>query len=263
MLSASRPQFVRNLSASRAPQLLVVGALHAVWSVFDEQSTDGYLPGYSFETMDEEIGLPGFCAALAGVGWLAMDSERGLQMPDFEDHNGASAKRRAQEADRKRAVRNRADHVRETSASDADKKRTREEKRREDLSITPNGVIGPSALPKAIPNVDHESVVEAYHRILPDHPRIADWTDKRQALLRKRWREFAIREEKQGKPWACTADGVQRFSDFFSFVADSKFLTGRSRPSGDRPPFVADLEWLLLPSNFLKVVEGKYHNQES
>ncbi|MEG0637311.1 MAG: hypothetical protein RR517_32860, partial [Pseudomonas sp.] len=44
----------------------------------------------------------------------------------FEAHNGQSAKRRAQDADRKR-------NVRKASASEADKKRTREEKRREDL----------------------------------------------------------------------------------------------------------------------------------
>ncbi|WP_223271284.1 DnaT-like ssDNA-binding domain-containing protein [Buttiauxella sp. B2] len=56
-------------------------------------------------------------------------------MPRFEAHNGQSAKRRAQDADRKR-------NVRKVSASEEDKKRTREEKRREDLKDKPLSSAG-------------------------------------------------------------------------------------------------------------------------
>lgn len=61
---------------------------------------------------------------MIAVGWLAQDGQV-LVLPEFDTHNGQSAKRRAQDADRKKAVR-------KTSAPEADKKRTREEKRREE-----------------------------------------------------------------------------------------------------------------------------------
>jgi hypothetical protein len=41
---------------------------------------------------------------MIAVGWLADDGES-LALPEFDTHNGASAKRRAMDADRKKAVR--------------------------------------------------------------------------------------------------------------------------------------------------------------
>lgn len=111
-------------------RLVVVGALHATWTLADTHTTDGVLLGYTREALDEQIGLPGWSAALEAVGWLVV-SDCGITVPRFEEHNGATAKRRALDASRKGRVRN-------LSASDADKcppaKRTERgtEKRREE-----------------------------------------------------------------------------------------------------------------------------------
>lgn len=125
---ATSPKVVRIASALKADgrpdKLRVVGALHAVWCLFDAHSEDGTLVGYSPDVVDDLIGWPGFCETLVSVGWAEFDGET-LALPRFDDHNGKSAKRRAMDADRKRTVRN-------TSASDADKKRTREEESREE-----------------------------------------------------------------------------------------------------------------------------------
>lgn len=121
----THPKVVRMSSALKADRLRIVGGLHSAWCLFDVHSVDGYLEGYSPETLDDLIGFPGFARAMIAVGWLSDEGEN-LVMPRFEAHNGQSAKRRAQDADRKRSVR-------KTSAPEADKKRTREEKRREDL----------------------------------------------------------------------------------------------------------------------------------
>ena len=125
------PKVVRMASALNADRLRVIGGLHAVWSVFDEHSTDGLLEGYDLTSMDETIGWPGFSAALERVNWLVVTDGEGLTMPEFDEHNGQSAKRRAQETKRKREARASAsdpDDVDDLSASDADKKRSREEK---------------------------------------------------------------------------------------------------------------------------------------
>jgi hypothetical protein len=117
------PKVVRMASALNADRFRIVGGLLSVWSLFDAHSADGSLVGYSLDSLDELAAWPGFSAALVAVGWL-VDSGESLDLPRFDAHNGASAKRRAQDADRKRVVRS-------ASASDADKKRTREEKRRD------------------------------------------------------------------------------------------------------------------------------------
>lgn len=124
------PKVVRMASALNADRFRIVGGLLSVWSLFDAHSADGSLEGYSLSSLDDLAAWPGFSAAMVSVGWLLEEGES-LDLPRFEAHNGASAKRRAQDADRKREVRN-------SSASEADKKRTREEKRREeDKSNTP------------------------------------------------------------------------------------------------------------------------------
>lgn len=123
---STSPKVVRIASALRADRLRIVGGLHAVWCLFDVHSADGQLHGYTLEALDELIGFPGFASAMVSVGWLE-DHGESLCTPRFDEHNGQSAKRRAMETQRKR-------EVRKVSAPDADKMRSREEKRREDIS---------------------------------------------------------------------------------------------------------------------------------
>lgn len=118
------PKVVRMTSALNADRFRIVGGLLSVWSLFDAHSDDGVLHGYTLKAVDELAAWPGFSAAMESVGWIVSDDES-LSLPRFDTHNGQSAKRRAQEADRKR-------NVRKASASDADKTRTRGEERRED-----------------------------------------------------------------------------------------------------------------------------------
>lgn len=93
----------------------------------------------------------------------------------------------------------------------------------------------------------HSEIVDAYHAKLPMLRRVRDWTPDRQALLRARWRE---RPERQTVAW---------WEGFFAYIAQSDFLTGRTEGRGGRP-FDCDLEWIVRPKNFRKIVEGKYEN---
>jgi len=155
------PQVVRIASALKADRLRIIGALHAVWCLADEQTEDGTLDAYSFSLIDEEIGWQGFCQAMADVGWIEQN-EKGVCFPEFTKHNGASAKRRAQEADRKRESRASA----LPSASDADKKRTREEERREDKDTESAGF---DAFWQLYPNKKSKGAAEkAWAKIKPD-----------------------------------------------------------------------------------------------
>ncbi|WP_330114098.1 DnaT-like ssDNA-binding domain-containing protein [Pseudomonas sp. JS3066] len=125
------PKVIRMASALKADRFRIVGGLLSVWSLFDSHSEDGSLSGYSLEALDDLAAWSGFSAAMVDVGWL-IDTGDSLQLPRFEAHNGASAKRRAQDKDRKQ-------NDRKSSVSDADKKRTREEKRREEENNNSGG----------------------------------------------------------------------------------------------------------------------------
>ena len=123
----THPKVVRIASALKADRLRVVGGLHAAWCLFDAHSEDGFLDGYTIDALNDLVGWPGFAEAMVLVGWINVD-ESGLHLPRFDSHNGQSAKRRAQETERKRIVRSEED----VSACDADKKRSREDKIREE-----------------------------------------------------------------------------------------------------------------------------------
>jgi hypothetical protein len=124
----THPKVVRISSALEVDTLRTVGGLMSVWCLFDAHSIDGRLEGYSLDYLDSHLRWDGFAEAMQSVDWL-FDYGMGLELPGFDTHNGESAKRRAQDADRKRKVRN-------MSADEADKKRTREEKRRDSNTTT-------------------------------------------------------------------------------------------------------------------------------
>lgn len=78
-----------------------VGLLVRFWSWADKQTIDGSGIKITKSRIDALTGRPGFAAALIHVGWL-VGEDGNLQLPNFQRHNGASAKARALEAEAKR-----------------------------------------------------------------------------------------------------------------------------------------------------------------
>ena len=109
---------------------------------------------------------------------------------------------------------------------------------------------------KKLPGCDHKAVIELYHQNLPTMRRVEVWNETRAGYLRQRWREVAA-ELAQSQD-ITASDVLNWWGEFFQSVGKSRFLTGRVN-SKDGRAFVADLEWILKPSNFAKIVEGKYH----
>ena len=201
---ATSPKVVRIATALNADRLRVIGGLHAVWCLFDAHSDDGMLTGYSPAVLDDLIGWPGFSAAMIAVEWMAEEAGN-LVIPRFEEHNGASAKRRAQEADRKRSVRNLSASP---SASDADKKRTREEKRREEEKEPPKPPADAAGAPVksrktkcTFPTFVQDCRESGVKPIPPDDPIFGFCTDAGipKEFLELAWREFALKHRDSGR----------------------------------------------------------------
>jgi hypothetical protein len=105
---------------------------------------------------------------------------------------------------------------------------------------------------KAIPACPHEQIIALYHEILPTNPRVREWTETRQALLRGRWRDMSQPNgERSG--YETVEKGLIWWRMFFKHVAASRLLTGRVEPREGRRPWIADLEWLVRPKNFPRV----------
>jgi hypothetical protein len=129
---------------------------------------------------------------------------------------------------------------------------TERETERETEIISP-----PAGEPESkIPDCKHTEVISLYHQHLPTLRKVEVWNAARQGYLRQRWREVAT-ELAQTKV-IDSNDVLAWWADFFRHIGTSKFLTGKVN-SKDRRAFAADLEWILKPSNFAKIVEGKYH----
>lgn len=96
---------VRMMSALNADRFRTIGGLMSAWCLFDEQTEDGNLVGYTSETFDEVVGFPGLARAMEMVGWVCISPD-GMQATNFQEHNGATARRRAQESVRKVSARN-------------------------------------------------------------------------------------------------------------------------------------------------------------
>ncbi|CAL8474554.1 hypothetical protein [Caballeronia sp. S22] len=135
----------------------------------------------------------------------------------------------------------------------------REEEIRRELTLTnPKGLVVASNAddssaqrPKSVKSpCPHQEIIALYHELLPTSPVIRDWTTARAEHLRVRWNED---EKRQDLEW---------WRRFFSYVAQSEFLTGRAG-SGARKPFTPGLDWICKAENFAKIREGRFHDAEA
>ena len=118
-----------------------------------------------------------------------------------------------------------------------------------------DGLLPPADGGPAIPPCDHQAVLELWRRHMPTNPQPSKWTEVRRKHLQARWRELFADGKAKTRD-----DALAWFSKFFRYLAQSRFLTGRVAPRDpNRPPFFAELPWVLLPENFVQCIEGKYH----
>lgn len=107
----------------------------------------------------------------------------------------------------------------------------------------------------AKPKLNPQTLVGLYHEHCPELPTIAKLTPKREAALRARWLDASRLPNR----YRCgdIAAGLEWWQAFFEVVGESDFLNGRQKNSSWR----ADFDWLLKPTNFMKIIEGNYNNR--
>ncbi|WP_277184020.1 hypothetical protein [Caballeronia sp. BR00000012568055] len=105
-----------------------------------------------------------------------------------------------------------------------------------------------------------DRIVEAYQAAMPDNPRVKVKSNARCKAIAARWRE-AARLNCEPFGYTTTADGLKAWRKFFEICAQSDFLTGRSKPMPGKPPFIANIDFLMTPHGFARCLENMYHRE--
>lgn len=145
--TADKPEVLRMARILKIDRDAVFGKLTRLWAWFDSNSVDGVVDGVVDADIDRLCHCDGFAAACSMVSWLVIDADaERMTIPNFDRHNGETAKQRAMKSRRQAKWRAGVDAPVDVDASTTAS--TREEKRREDKSksTTP---VSPSAKPKS------------------------------------------------------------------------------------------------------------------
>lgn len=138
------PAVIEMAAKLAVSELLVIGALHKLWSWADKHTFDGNATGVTYSWVNRYLYVPDFAEAMESCGWL-VKTENGIKFPLFERHNGETAKKRALTNKRVAEHRQKVTPVKqECNAPTVTESVTREEKRREEVITTLSGKPGPS-----------------------------------------------------------------------------------------------------------------------
>lgn len=143
-------------------------------------------------------------------------------------------------------------NIENQNLSESDKSRVdkiRDTSSKDDGGSNPDQQASPTTA-QQVDACPHQQIIDLYHAKLPMGVHVRQWTPARQQALRTRWREDAGRQS------------LEWWGRFFDYVAESDFLTGRVS-SKDRRPFEVSLDWLCKAENFVKVIEGRLHNNRT
>ncbi len=114
--------------------------------------------------------------------------------------------------------------------------------------------------PQEKPKCPAEEIIALYHEMMPDNPKVKVLNAARRSAIRARWREAA---SLTCKPFGYSnrQDGLKAWRDFFAVCNESDFLIGRSAPRPGYVPFIADIDFIMSPSGFARILENKYHRE--
>lgn len=90
-----------------------------------------------------------------------------------------------------------------------------------------------------------DEIIELYHTVLPELPRVLKVTPARRQKIRHRWNEDSEHQK------------LEFWEELFQWVRECDFLMGRSKP------WKADLDFITTQSKFVKIYEGFYHGMEN
>lgn len=229
----------------------VVGKLVRIWSWFDTHTVDGNAMSVTFALLDRLAGVTGFAEQMTFVGWLNQDGHV-LSLPNFEYHNGETAKKRALAKNRQEKHRNNDESNANSNASSVTN--LLPEKRREEKIYIKDTKVSLSA--DDLPTCPHQDILLLYKKHLPHLTQPRVWEGNRQVVLKSRWIQAAKPSNYSPEGYKTKDDGLKWWDSFFSYIANDSSLANGFKTK-DRT-WLPDLEWIINATNFAKIIDGKY-----
>jgi len=126
-------------------------------------------------------------------------------------------------------------------------------------SVNHQGIADePLVSSKAADSCPYQAIIDLYHEAMPDNPKCKILSKSRKAAIKARWTEAA---KLTCKPFGYSTrdEGLKAWRAFFEVCSDSDFLTGKAPGTSGRPPFIANIDFLMKPESFAKTLENRYH----
>ena len=258
------PRITRICDLTGKKEAEVIGGLYWLWTMADQQSTDGCLHGFSVGAIDRKTGVKGLGQALVKVGWI-VENEDGVEIARFDEHNGASAKRRASEAKRMQFVRRPKEACSQPMRTESEQD-AKLNKIRIDISpISPQGdmMLAVEETPKPEQPHPHLARLRALFRIQPSTPLDASsaraWEKNKKtaaALTEDDWAYLAWAYRQKDGPAA-----QFRRKDLSTLLNNLLAETTRARDwaarTGFHPRMVADFA-PVEPTGWRDLIEAEY-----
>lgn len=108
----------------------------------------------------------------------------------------------------------------------------------------PSGSSAPAREDSKQVPVQH--IVDLFNELLPELPAVVLINKDRKTKIQARWADSAVHQD------------LEFWRDFFGMVRSSDWLMGKVA-GRDGKGFRCNFDWLIAPTNFVKVVEGNYH----
>jgi hypothetical protein len=196
-----------------------------------------------------------FVQILVSIGLLDEDENGVLSIHGWAEHNAYAAHAEERSAKAKKAAQARwgkakkcsehATSMPQAHCSNAPSPSPSPSPSPEEEESTLTGTC-PQTSSAGPPRCPHQEIIALYHEVLPELRKVRVWDANREKLLRARWKS---EQKRQSLDW---------WRGFFEYVRGCPFLMGLVDGCEGKAPFQADLEWLVRPTNFNKVIEGKY-----
>ncbi len=152
----------------------------------------------------------------------------------------------------------------ETFGKASPKAMPNQEQEQEQEKKEPNGSVGSAddqpgetATGKpGLPNCPVQDLVDLYHEVLPELPKVRLLNDGRRKAVAKLWKFALTTNKSDGTPRAETAEqAVAWMRGYFGRARDNDFLMGRGYRSGDHASWQCDLDFLLSEKGMKHVLE--------
>lgn len=179
-----KPEVVRIAETLGIDQDAAFGKCCRLWVWIDQQSANGNAISVTKTFLDRLTYAPGFADALLAVGWMSETAD-GFAIPNFDRHNGKTAKKRAQ-TNRRVAEKRKGNAESVTSVTQPALQKALPEKRREEKSNNTHTHTNAKRKRNATSVTESEQPEPHGQGLQPliDHPAVNDrWADAWQTWL--------------------------------------------------------------------------------